>query len=551
MNNQGPPRSDAPPSGPRVLGRYEPTATLPSVGDLQREAGRDSVTGALVEIVRAAPHAALREGSQARFASAWTERVGRHPAWLEPLAGPAPGGASVAVRPAISTPWTEGIRLSADDARRIAGWVGGALLADTQGLGGELGQEDLVFDGDGIPRLSPSGLVRVASVARLPHHRPPTVHQGPGGDRDAALYGLGALLFHAVTGVWPTEARSPDGLRTAQATPRRARALLPDLPADVDALLAALLDPDPARRAPAIAAVIQASPPVVRPTVATPEVAVPAASQGAPAALRVSRQAPQTSAARVDTALAPWVVVFDRTRATAASLRRLEALLPELPHFALRDGPSAAGGVVVASAKTEAEAQDLARTLGRSGAPLDVRSTAAPAVAQAGAAVGWMVAAVLAPLLGLLAGGPVVGGIGAVAGLVLALVAGRTLRQNRAEVRSLSASTLTDPAQLPRLPDGPRHVLDAVQQARRTLMGGDLSDALRVDLLQSLEDIEAAALAGQGASQDELDELRAAALEVADAVSGAAGEGAPERSRATVDHARRRAAAARAALRQP
>lgn len=540
-----------PAAGPLVHGRFAPGRTLATDGQLTVLRGRDQSTSEEVELVRLEPHAALRDGARERFARAWVPRSPPHPAWMSPLAGPAPSESPVGVRPPTQALWTPAIRLSADEVRQAAGWLGAALLAGAPGLGGALDHRDLVIDAGGVPRISPSGLKRTASVADLPRHRPPVVEPGPAGERDAALYGLGVVLFRALTGAWPADGASPATLHDAQRSPRRARALDPSVPADVDALLAALLDADPAHRAPALAAMVGAGPPVLDLSTdgpSTEEATQEPAATGAPT-LRVTQAAPQRSAARLDIAQDPWLVVVDREAATEASLRRLEALLPELPHFALRDSHRDARQLVVGSAGSADAARALMDSLAPAGAPLSTVSSLAPAPARFGQIAGWVLAAVLAPVLGLLLLGPVAAGVGAAAGLVLALVGGMQVRRSKDLARSLVRPG-TDPAVVPTLPARQRGVLDAVRTARKAVMEGDLADPLRVDLLGSLDDIESATLTVPDADADELAALAAAAEEVREVVGTAVQAADPTRSRAAVDAARRRAAAARAALRQ-
>lgn len=537
-----------PAAAPPVHGRFTPEQTLASDGQLTVLRGRDRTTADEVELVRLEPHVALREGARARFAEAWVPRSPPHPAWMSPLAGPAPGEPPIGVRPATQALWSPALRLRADEVRQAAGWLGAAVLAGAPGLGGALDHRDLVIDTDGVPRISPSGLLRTASVADLPRHRPPEVEPGPAGERDAALYGLGVVLFRALTGAWPADGASPAALHEAQRQPRRARALDPSIPADVDALLAALLDPEPAHRAPALAAMVGAGPPVLAVRPSTPEEA-PAPAPTASPTLRVTQAAPQRSSARLDTAQDPWLVVVDRAAATEASLRRLEALLPDLPHFALRDSHRDARQLVVGSADSADAAAALMASLAPAGAPLSTVSSLAPAPARIGQIAGWVLAAVLAPVLGLLLLGPVAAGVGAVAGLLLALVGGMQVRRSQDLARSL-ARPGTDPARVPTLPARQRGVLDAVRTARKAVMEGDLADPLRVDLLGSLDEIESATLTVPDADADELAALAAAAAEVREVVDTAAQAADPTRSRAAVDAARRRAAAARAALRQ-
>ncbi|MBK9031233.1 MAG: protein kinase [Myxococcales bacterium] len=66
----------------------------------------------------------------------------------------------------------------------------------------------------------------------------------------ADWYGLGVVLFEALTGALPHAGRSPYEviMHKHQVTAPAARALAPDTPADLDALCAALLEIDPAQR---------------------------------------------------------------------------------------------------------------------------------------------------------------------------------------------------------------------------------------------------------------------------------------------------------------
>ncbi|MBY0461374.1 MAG: hypothetical protein K2V38_29000, partial [Gemmataceae bacterium] len=78
-------------------------------------------------------------------------------------------------------------------------------------------------------------------------------------DGRADLYSLGASLFLALTGVEPfKDGNGPLAVelyRRATAPPPRARQHRRDLPAEMDDLVAKLMDPDPARRFPTANAV--------------------------------------------------------------------------------------------------------------------------------------------------------------------------------------------------------------------------------------------------------------------------------------------------------
>lgn len=86
-------------------------------------------------------------------------------------------------------------------------------------------------------------------------------------DARADLFSLGASLFLAVSGREPfpdTGAGIADLTRRLTATPARVRSVRPELPAELDDLIARLMDPDPDRRYPSAAAVAAALTPFQR-----------------------------------------------------------------------------------------------------------------------------------------------------------------------------------------------------------------------------------------------------------------------------------------------
>lgn len=112
---------------------------------------------------------------------------------------------------------------------------------------------------DGVPLLSDFGLARdVAGVMRTDPgqfvgtaaYAPPEQQRGTDMDPRTDVYALGATLYHAASGRVPWSGSSPaDILRQMEsAEPPRLRASRPDLPRDLETVLAKAMEFQPARR---------------------------------------------------------------------------------------------------------------------------------------------------------------------------------------------------------------------------------------------------------------------------------------------------------------
>jgi hypothetical protein len=127
----------------------------------------------------------------------------------------------------------------------------------------DLSPHRIVID-DGDPWLADIGLARVdvlstrtASsliVSGSPYLAPETLRR-TAIDQRADIFGLGVLLFHALTGLAPWDERS--ALLRPPGPPPRAARLRPELPAEIDDLVARCMDDDPDSR-PASAATLAA-----------------------------------------------------------------------------------------------------------------------------------------------------------------------------------------------------------------------------------------------------------------------------------------------------
>lgn len=515
--------------GSQVLGRFTVGAALPPQGELLRYAATDEA-GASAELVVAGPRAALRDASGERARTAG--RLPVHPAVLPATLGDVEGRPA-RVRVPV-TPWPPATRLDPAQASAVLAWLTPAVMAAGAALDGVVTADDLVLDSAGVPRISPSGLVRERSLARLP------VHEAPEGGRAspgaAALYGLGALLFEAVTGQAHVSAANLGDLAAARQRPMPARQARPDLPDPLARLLDALVHPDPAVRLQAAAAL---PPPVAPPTLqlapalsAPPTLAPVATTRSTP---HSTEPAVATSPSR-DVALDDWVVLFDPAESTDGARRRLAALL-DVPVAALEGrGPR-----VVAHGRTEDAALDRLGALESAGAALRVtrrpRGRAGPMVV--------LLAALLCGLAALALPSPLTPfAIGGAVGLLV----GANVAMKRAGPSDLKPSEVARAwsslqAQIGAQDDGHAHpeARRAVRHARAALLQADLADAMRVDLLEGLDDLDAQ-LDGLSADGDAAPVIGAAEA-VAQAASTRAADGPSDATDAVLDRAR---AAARA-----
>ena len=143
----------------------------------------------------------------------------------------------------------------------------------------------------GIARLAADaeGAVPGTTLGSVQYFSPEQA-QGLATSAASDVYGLGLVLFEALTGRRTWSADSTTALANVRigAPAPSPRAIRPDTPADLDAVVIRALDPDPAARYPsggAMAAAIEAIPAVVDPAGSTTVVrgAPPAAATSAPA----------------------------------------------------------------------------------------------------------------------------------------------------------------------------------------------------------------------------------------------------------------------------
>lgn len=347
---------------PKVCGRYRLERELVAEEALRRWAAVDTVTDEPVEIVAPRAHILLRPGAREIFDTVSID----HPSALPVLARLEVDGTPMRVRP-MTQGTLVGAHLSPEEALALARWVIPGIQAGAGCFGGELRPEDIVIDASGIPRLAPIRLPRVESLARVPLHRAPELlevrhAEEPASSVAADLFGLGVVLYRAVSGAEPYPAESVTQLRmrTLNAPPLSDH--LP-VPPELDALVNQLIALDPAERSP-----IEIAGPAAPPTL------VLARDHDAPSAVR--------GMPRVASTTAPgWLVLAPLANVSPAMLLRVairSGVSPEAVARAAERGHE----WVIEEAETQAEATRLARRHQNRGLPVRVQETTAPRAAQ-------------------------------------------------------------------------------------------------------------------------------------------------------------------------
>ncbi|MCK6502657.1 hypothetical protein L6R53_04555 [Myxococcota bacterium] len=469
--------------GQRVLDRFALEQPWPGVGELVRWQARDDATGQAAGLTPLPAAGALRPGAASRFRRAWDRPV-PHPALVEPLAQGTVDGRPAAAHVPLQ-PIDPALRLDADQARAWAAWLAPAALAAEPALAGELGPVDLAVDAEGTLRLAPSGLTPPSTELSPPYHRAPELRGGGAPVPGSALYGLGVLLFRAVTGAWPVEARTAAALAQA-GPPRRLRELDPSQPDALDHLLAGLLSPDPAVRVAAASTLPPGEPVAVA---AGLRVALPSPPAPLPVDRPEARPArqPLPPVARLDLPTAPWVVAARSASLTAAGRRRAAALL-DLPEPVVEQAATGSAWLPLEGAQTRAQADERAAFLARQGLQVVARDGAGSGGAWAGSALLGVLALGLAAAA--LIATPLTWLVAAALGLVAVLLAAGAARQ-AVVARQRAALRQARRALVARPPLGPVQRLAAdLRGARREILEGDLSPPLRLHLEEAAEDLQ-------------------------------------------------------------
>ena len=343
----------------RVAGHFRIERELVAEEDLRRWAAVDERSGEPVEVVAPRAHVLLREGARETFDQVSFD----HPAVLPVLARVEMEGVPMRVRP-MTQGSLAGVRLTPDEAWAVARWLVPAVCAGGGVFGGELRPEDILVDASGVPRLGAIRLPRPDSVARVPFHRAPEVDEDSPPSVAADLYGLGVVLYRAVTGVepYPADSASQLRMRSLDASPVSAHI---EVPLELDAVLSALVSLDPGARE-----AVSLEPLPEAPTL------VLAREHDAPVAARVLPS--RSPSAPSDPAFA---VVVSLVRARDEVVRRVAARAG-VGVEVVRKAAAQGQYWVLDVAETQPEAGRLARRHTVRGLEATARGTTAPRIAQ-------------------------------------------------------------------------------------------------------------------------------------------------------------------------
>jgi serine/threonine kinase PknH len=227
------------------------------------------------------------------------------------------------------------------DAAHAAGVVHRTLSAESVLLDGERVKLDLFGVFTVVGQASWGDVVR--RDAHL-HYEPPEGVRGDELDAASNVYSLTGLLVHALTGEQPFANHDPVMITYAHLSkaPPKPSERKPELPAELDAIVARGMAKDPAQRPESAGALIAAAGTVLR-TVSTtiPKPVTPAPAPTSPAATPTSPAPARTSPAPAPTSAAAARATAAAAPATAAAAAAAPAPQPAAPAVAPPQTPAA------------------------------------------------------------------------------------------------------------------------------------------------------------------------------------------------------------------
>jgi hypothetical protein len=345
--------------GERIGQRWEVLEELAGTSELRRFRLRDLETNAPMELWEPKASVLLRPGARQALAASTTASPTAEAAlprfWI-----PTDQGSVCITPPTEGTLADRKLALSPEQAVDVARWLGPAILDPRGAQRDRLRPEDIVLDAGGVPRLLGLGLPPAEAVLEVPHHTAPEVLRRQPAGTASGLYGLGVILFRALTGAWPVPARNLQDLLARGGAPLRPSALRGDLPPAVDALVQGLLAFAANDRIGALRAL---GPWTGPPPVLTLERADGPAS--APA-VRPGTAIVPTSAAPPAQHPGGHLVIAD-VRDLGPSTRFLVAALAGLDLPTVERAANRHQGIVVAALGTDADARRMVESLGSHG----------------------------------------------------------------------------------------------------------------------------------------------------------------------------------------
>ncbi len=354
-------------TGERIAGRWEVGPEVVGTRELRRYRLTDLQSGETLELSELRTSVGLHPGADRAFLKAITN-MPQAPAAMPCVPITTDKGTACISHVTAGTLADREFSLTADQVLDLCRWLAPAILAPGSPHQGRLRPEDIVLDDAGVPRLLPTGLPAGDATLEIPFFAAPEVLRGRAPKPASGLYGLGVILYRALTGSLPLPARSSRERRRRPQLPAPASRLAPDTPPMVDELLAGLLHKNPARRVRAVRDLQpwQGAGPGL-------ELPAPTPTPERTAALTVAvPPAPLQSAA--PHAAGPHLVIASLDGVPPAG-RHLVALRSNISTMALERASQRRQDVVLASMTLD-DARDLVDRLAVYGIPAEVRRSA-------------------------------------------------------------------------------------------------------------------------------------------------------------------------------
>jgi len=343
-------------------------AELAGTSELRRYGLTDLETGEAMELVEPRASVRLRPGAEQAFEAASTSSPGAESA-LPCLPLATEQGTVCISRLTAGTLDDVELQLDPEQAVQLAHWLTPAVLDKRTHHRGRLRPQDITLDPAGVPRVRALGIPSPDAVLEVPRYTAPEVLRGSPPSTASGLYGLGVLLFRALTGEWPVPARNVQDLLSRTHRAVRPSSLRPGLPPRADVLVQDLLSVDPQRR---VAAVRDLGPYAAAP----PEIQLPRAASTPPlSTVRVPTTALATTQ-RVAPARRPGShLVIAQVDDLPPSARYLAATMAGVTEQAVERAAARRQGLVVAAASSARQAAEIVERVGAHGVPAAIRGS--------------------------------------------------------------------------------------------------------------------------------------------------------------------------------
>ena len=226
--------------GQLISNRYKIHQALPSTEDSLRFLVEDIHSGEKRELFTPSGTALLRPNALPHFLSTHLRPTEMKGVW------PIHTCQEENNRPYVVCPLTVGTlpqkRQSSEALYAMAQWLIPAIQANAIHFPDGLHPQDIVLSPNGEPYILPAGIVNTPKLGQL------NLYQAEGTPEQAALYGLGVILYELASGHRPFQTNRPSDLKRLQQNPPQLAEHMTDVMPELAALVAQLMHPDPTQR---------------------------------------------------------------------------------------------------------------------------------------------------------------------------------------------------------------------------------------------------------------------------------------------------------------